>query len=287
MNDFPGAPRLADEPFVIDVPRAWDATIARLCASPWRRLVVLGHRDQGKSTFCRLLIERLAATGQPAWLLDADLGQKMIGPPACVSLAEAGEAGALDLRRIRFVGETNPSAAMAAVVASVARLASEDAGRLVVNTSGLIAGPGLALKRWTLDALAPEFIVSLGMSEPLAAVLRAQPPAALIRLSPSPAARRKSDREREAARLAAFRTALRGATRGPIGGRVLEDLHRSPPLPAGPRLCGVSDRDGEDLALGICDPQQDWLIAAVELDRVHRLRLGMAAPAELLATAPP
>jgi polynucleotide 5'-kinase involved in rRNA processing len=108
---------------MIEVPQAWADAVSRIGAASWRRLAVLGERDQGKSTFCRVLLERLelfpvlmnreklrpifagalphrqtgptlagsalAQGGAGAWLLDADVGQKMIGPPACVTLAEA------------------------------------------------------------------------------------------------------------------------------------------------------------------------------------------------------
>jgi polynucleotide 5'-hydroxyl-kinase GRC3/NOL9 len=270
---------------VIEVPQAWAEAVSRIGAASWRRLAVLGERDQGKSTFCRVLLERLTPDGAGAWLLDADVGQKMIGPPACVTLAEAQASGALALRRIRFVGETNPALAMPATVAAAARLSRLDGAaleaRLVVNTSGLVAGPGRALKRWTLDALDPELIVSVGESEALDAVLAAQAPDRVIRLAPSPAARRKSDRAREASRLAAFCEVLRGAAWREVGDAVVEDLHRAPP-PAGLRLCGVADPDGEDLTLGLFDPRARRVMSAAEPARVHRLRLGMAAPDALL-----
>lgn len=253
----------------------------------WRRLAVLGERDQGKSSFCRVLLERLAASGAGAWLLDADVGQKMVGPPACVTLAEQAASAGLKLRRIRFVGETNPALAMPATVAAAARLSRvEDEARLVVNTSGLVAGPGLALKRLTLDALDPELIVSVGRSEALEAVLATQAPGRLIRLAPSPAARRKSGAARQAGRLAAFRAALSGAAWRPIGQVVVEDLQRAPPPGSGLRLCALADRDGEDLALGLFDPLAQRVLSAVDPARARRVRLGMAAPDELVRAAP-
>ena len=75
---------------MIEVPKGWADAVARIGASSWRRLAVLGERDQGKSTFCRVLLERHEPGGTGAWLLDADVGQKMIGPPACVTRAKLG-----------------------------------------------------------------------------------------------------------------------------------------------------------------------------------------------------
>jgi polynucleotide 5'-kinase involved in rRNA processing len=46
---------------------------------------------------------------------------------------------------------------MVGVVAATARLAAAACvDRLLVNTSGLVTGPGVALKRWKIEALNPD-----------------------------------------------------------------------------------------------------------------------------------
>jgi polynucleotide 5'-hydroxyl-kinase GRC3/NOL9 len=54
-----------------------------------RRVMVLGPADVGKSSFCRFLIDSAGREGITTALLDADLGQKAVGPPACVSCLDA------------------------------------------------------------------------------------------------------------------------------------------------------------------------------------------------------
>ena len=49
----------------------------------------LGGMDVGKTTFTRRLVNRLTTQGQRAAIVDGDLGQSEIGPPACVGMAFA------------------------------------------------------------------------------------------------------------------------------------------------------------------------------------------------------
>src|SRR3954451_21991417 len=66
-----------------------------------RHALVLGAADVGKSTFCRFLLGHLRARGRRTALLDTDVGQKTVGPPACVTLAGA------DRSALFFVGTTD------------------------------------------------------------------------------------------------------------------------------------------------------------------------------------
>jgi polynucleotide 5'-hydroxyl-kinase GRC3/NOL9 len=235
-----------------------------------------------------VLIDALARANRSVGLIDSDLGQKMIGPPLCVTLASAAEDGALALERLRFVGETNPAATMAGVVASVARLArAARTEALVINTSGLVRGPGLALKRWKIDALDPELVIALAAGDELEPILGPLPPGRVVRLKPSASARRKSPARRETRRIEALTDALRGARLHRLGPVAQEELQPHPPAGGVVRLCGLADGDGEDLGLGLVRggaPEAAVpVLTPVEPVHVRRLRLGMAAPAWLLA----
>ena len=50
----------------IEVPDEWRRLIEALAASSWRRVLVLGAADRGKSTFCRILTRHLDAAGVAA-----------------------------------------------------------------------------------------------------------------------------------------------------------------------------------------------------------------------------
>jgi polynucleotide 5'-hydroxyl-kinase GRC3/NOL9 len=177
----------------LDIPPAWLSLARQLAATPARRVVVLGATDVGKSSFCRFLGAQLATRGETLDLLDTDLGQKMIGPPACVTLASCCPSGGLHLKDFRFVGEVSPAIDRAAVVAASARLANRSvADRLIVNTSGLIAGAGILLKRWKLEALNPDHVVGIARGDELAPILATLPQHGIHQLRPSHEARRKS-----------------------------------------------------------------------------------------------
>jgi len=62
--------------------RAADAILARPGV-----VVLLGASDSGKTTLCRILGEHWRAAGRAVGLVDGDIGQSSIGPPATVGLA--------------------------------------------------------------------------------------------------------------------------------------------------------------------------------------------------------
>ena len=252
--------------------------------------MVLGGRDVGKSSFCRALAERLAAGTGPVHLLDCDLGQKLVGPPACVTLAMFAE-GDFRLQAMRFLGVTNPATDMAGVVAACARLANRAGdGRLIVNTSGLISGPGVPLKRWKVEALDPDCLVAIAYAGELEQVLAPLPRSSVMRLSPSTAARTKSSSQRALGRDAALKEALRRAVRQPLGDAVVEELVRHPPPPGTLRVCGLADADGEDMSVGLARATgtaiEPWVFTAPVPRQIFRIRLGMAAESEVVDLSP-
>jgi polynucleotide 5'-hydroxyl-kinase GRC3/NOL9 len=263
-----------------DIPPEWAVLTARLASSSWRRLIVLGRTDVGKSTFLRFLAHALVGRGQTVALLDTDLGQKMVGPPACVVLARCSVGGKLQVEHIRFVGETSPAANIAGVIAASARLGgSARADRLLVNTSGLIAGPGLALKRWKMEALDPDQIVALARGDELAPILAPVVATAVHRISPSSAARRKTPSEREHNRASALLEALGASCLVSSPNLLVEDLRRGPmPLDA-LRLCGLADDRGEDVGVGLVrwpdQVERRVLWTGLAPERLRRLRIGM------------
>jgi polynucleotide 5'-hydroxyl-kinase GRC3/NOL9 len=264
----------------LDIPAAWAELADRLASSAWERLIVLGGTDVGKSSFLLFLGQILVERGQTVALLDTDLGQKMVGPPACVVLARATADGKLQVERMRFVGETSPATNIAGVIAASARLAAAAcADRLLINSSGLIAGPGIALKRWKLEALDPDQIVALARAGELAPILAPLVATTVHRVAPSPAARRKSPAEREHNRASALIEALGVHRPFSLPDVLVEELRRAPVPPGAVRLCGLADDRGEDVGLGLVrwamegECHQIWTALAPE--GRHRLRLGM------------
>ncbi len=233
------------------MPPDWAAAAERIAAGGVRRVLVLGPGDAGKSTFCRVLLHRMGRNGREAALLDADPAQKLVGPPACVTL---GRGEAPTLSALVFTGALDPLRGWRRSVAGAGRLAAEaGANLLVVNTSGLLAGAGRRLKAAKIAAVRPELLVALGDGADLEAVLAEHAAIPALRLARSPLARRKGAGERRALRREAFRDYFAAAPVWMLDLRGLR-LEGEPGGDAAPgprRLVALTDAAGRDLALGV------------------------------------
>jgi polynucleotide 5'-hydroxyl-kinase GRC3/NOL9 len=145
-------------------------------------VVLVGGLDTGKSSLSRNLLSAAVETGRPAALLDADVGQKTVGPPASITLKMVRSAADLEPERIvvadamSFVGSTSAQDHLLPVVAGVARLhrraKDEGADLIVVDTSGLVSGiTGQVLKYHKVELLEPDLVVGLQRGEELLPLL--------------------------------------------------------------------------------------------------------------------
>jgi polynucleotide 5'-hydroxyl-kinase GRC3/NOL9 len=248
--------------------------------------MVAGPGDAGKSTFCRVLLAAAAAAGRTAQVIDADIGQKLVGPPASVTLGSASAAG-FDLRELAFVGTTDPLRGWRGVIDGMKRLeAAARAELLVVNTGGLFTGPGIRLKQRKIAAVRPDIVVIAGQGSGGEGP-DLSPDLPVVRLPPSPFARRKTEGERRAARREAFRSYFAGAIEVVLRWREL-DVEAAPapgPCPPVRLLIGFAERSGRDLGLGIVtalDPAGDALTCLTPVDprSATRLRCGSLLLAE-------
>ena len=165
----------------LDVYADWEPTLAEIAAAdPQRplRVLLLGGTDVGKTTFTRLLVNRLAAQGRGrVGIVDADLGQSEIGPPACVGMAftDAPVAALSDLtpHALAFVGSTSPPNHLLEHVSGVRRLADLVAPHpLVVDTSGFLHGASARrLDQIEFDLLQPTHVVGLQREGELESIL--------------------------------------------------------------------------------------------------------------------
>jgi polynucleotide 5'-hydroxyl-kinase GRC3/NOL9 len=261
--DVPGD--WADE---IDIPGGWAEAVRRILDGPARRVAVLGPADAGKSAFCAALLGGAEAAGRPAALLDADLGQKIAGPPACVALRPPGPGGAARGAgaELAFVGALDPLRGRARLVAGVARL----------------AGAGRRLKAAKLAAMASDLLVAVGADPALDAVLADHAAVPALRLVPSPRARRKTRAERRAARREAFRRHFAGAGVWTAGAGELwveDPAGAGRSAPPERLLLGLTGASGRDLALGILAGADAAgavaVVAPVGRAAVAGLRLGL------------
>jgi polynucleotide 5'-hydroxyl-kinase GRC3/NOL9 len=234
----------------LHIPAEWAQAAEHVCRQVTRRALVLGARDVGKSTFCRFLADASLQASRGTALLDTDVGQKMIGPPACVTMSDAHGLS------LAFVGTTNPVLGWRRLIDGMHRLVERtDVDFLIVNTSGLLAGPGQRLKAAKIDELRPDLLIVLGEDPVLEAIAGDRPALPVLRLPSSPGARRKTDGERRAARREAFRIYFAGATILRLERRMVQSMEADAALPAG-LLVGLSD-ERTDLGLGLVVDSND------------------------------
>jgi polynucleotide 5'-hydroxyl-kinase GRC3/NOL9 len=164
----------------LDILEEWETAAARF-VQDGGTVMVLGAPDTGKSTLCRYLVYRSFAAGHRVALLDLDLGQSHLGPPATLGLAlfppqRPGDEGEIP-EALAFIGQTSPLGAILEVAVGCRVLVdialSLGCTRVVVNTSGLIRGTGaLILKRAEAQLLQPALILALARARELEPLLR-------------------------------------------------------------------------------------------------------------------
>jgi polynucleotide 5'-hydroxyl-kinase GRC3/NOL9 len=145
-------------------------------------VVLFGGLDTGKTTLSRALLTAALEAGRPSAFIDADVGQKTVGPPATVTLKQLRGLADLEPASLEqqdalwFVGSTSPEGHLLQVVTAVSslfRLATEGgADFVVVDSSGLVSGVyGQILKYHKVEMLRPDLVVGLQRGEELLPLL--------------------------------------------------------------------------------------------------------------------
>lgn len=230
-------------------------------------VMLLGARDTGKSTFARHLVGAAIGNGTTAALVDADIDQTTVGPPACVGLRlfSSGDdpTAAIEPDRLHFVGAIGPERVVLQQVVATAALTSHARGSadlVVVDTTGVISGvAGETLKYHKMELCRPEVVVAFqrgAEAEPLAGMLRRFFGAEVVLVAVDPEVRPSDPERRREHRAAAFAAALGP----PLQKWRVRDTVFAPTLPDGLDLTrldgilvGLQDGTGTCLGLGILE----------------------------------
>ena len=189
-----------------------------------RTVLLVGGLDSGKSTLARTMLRTALAAGRATAFLDADVGQKSVGPPATVGLRHIRTPEDLEAERLAtadalgFVGSTSPQGHLLPLVTSLARLHTrarqEGADFVVVDTSGMVSGIyGQLVKYHKVEMLQPDLVVGLQRGEevdPLLGVIQRFFAAEVVSLGVHPQVVASSVEQRAAHREAAMRRYLDG-----------------------------------------------------------------------------
>jgi polynucleotide 5'-hydroxyl-kinase GRC3/NOL9 len=184
----------------LHVPPGWEAAAAEVFDRRLRTVLVIGGSAVGKSSFCRYLAGVLLARQAQVAVVDADIGQSNLGPPATVTLGYP--TSPVDFATVPpaahyFVGSTGPIGRFLPLVIGTAGLAREArAAFVVIDTTGLVHESGRVLKNYKIEAVRPDVIVALERRNELAPIRMANRHVPIIRIEPSRKAHGKDDYEK-------------------------------------------------------------------------------------------
>jgi polynucleotide 5'-hydroxyl-kinase GRC3/NOL9 len=245
----------------IDLPAAWTRSAMEIARRQWRKILVIGAVDRGKSTYCRFLSQYLLAAGCRVAIVDADIGQKDVGPPAAITLGYPDQVQPLITVRPAawyFVGTVSPAGHLLPMVVGTRQLVdAAQAACVIINTTGLVHGVGRVLKSYTIEAVQPHVIVAIEQDTELQPILKAYRNYRVLRLPPSARAVVKTPEQRRIAREQAFQRYFQTATEIvlPVS-RLLFQRRLVPRDDEAHVLCGVADRRNHGLGLAIISGRQ-------------------------------
>jgi polynucleotide 5'-kinase involved in rRNA processing len=230
-------------------------------------VVLIGGLDSGKTTLGKIIAAAGLEAGRKVGYVDADLGQKAVGPPTAVTLRMLAETDDLELPAFStpdamyFVGATSPQGQLLPLVVGTGRLLAraldEGADLVVVDTSGLVSGVyGQLLKYHKIELLQPDVVIGMQRGQeldPLLGIIQRFFRAEVMVLPVSPQVSSTSVEERARNREAAFRAYFteplqRWRIKPTVFMPALPTLFEHPQLDR--VLVGLSDGEGEYAGLG-------------------------------------
>ena len=140
--------------------------------------LVLGAADTGKTSLVTALAAR-TCNARVVAIVDTDIGQSHIGPPATVAWALANshvtDLSSLTVRGICFVGDITPVRHLLQLTTAIVQCvqyASEHAELILVDTPGLVTGPQAAALWWQVHRiLMPSMIIAVRRENELEHIL--------------------------------------------------------------------------------------------------------------------
>ncbi|WP_461864538.1 Clp1/GlmU family protein [Thermococcus sp.] len=132
------------------------------------KVMIIGGTDSGKTTLAAFLANKLVSRGFKVALVDSDIGQKSILPPATISLALTTSPfeSLSELKALKhyFIGSITPASHFGEVLTGVRRLVEigeKLADFVIIDTTGYVENAGRDLKRMKVELVRPDLTVFL------------------------------------------------------------------------------------------------------------------------------
>jgi len=184
------------------IPSSWKTLVNATLELSSPKILAVGTTDSGKSTLCTYLTNMLLDKYRRVSVIDADVGQSDIGPPATIGLGTTDEyllsLADLDPVSMFFVGHTSPTPVKDKVISGIKKLmqfTGEDP--LIINTDGWIGcDEASAFKARMIDEVSPDLVAAIQTDDQLSPILNATRTTALVVYSPTAAKKRGRDERR-------------------------------------------------------------------------------------------
>lgn len=239
----------------ITIPTSWREALEGLIETKGRALI-LGENDTGKTTLITYLAKELLRARISVSIVDADVGQSDIGPPTTVGLGEPSvhfsSLKEIPPTALYFVGSTSPVGHLLPLLVGVRQMVDIARGKVVlINTTGLVRGPGLPLKTHKIEITKPDILLALQRKGELEEILSAFPSMEIRRLDVSSSAVVKSVTQRRAERERTLKEYFQGSQVVVLSRRKISVQRSYEAKLSRGQLIGLADGDNCLLALGV------------------------------------
>ncbi len=186
-------------------------------------ILVMGTKDTGKTTFIRDLANELFRRGYSVGIIDADVGQSDIGPPATIGFGVVAfvleHLRDVAVQHLYFVGSISPKGHLLPIITGTRKMLDKAIARgiqkILIDTTGLISGQlGRVLKEYKIAVVNPDLIICLQKDQECEHILKqyhAFDAPRILRYLPNRECRTRSQTERRNYRSISFQQYFRDA----------------------------------------------------------------------------
>ena len=179
--------------------------------------LVIGATDTGKSICTLLFANFWAKHGKKVGIVDIDMGQSDLGPPATMGMSvidkPVNSFKEIIADALYFVGSTSPLNYFLPTICGAKKLVDEGVKKgaeiIILDTTGLVKGiTGRTLKEYLIEIISPHYILALQKKDELEHILKnfiLNEEISIYRMSPCDEVRRKIYFQRREKREEKFR----------------------------------------------------------------------------------